>query len=117
MPYEIDCSGHFIGSMVPLQGLEQVRLERLRAQADPVHSRRGENLDLRLVQCSGVRFDGPFASWRQVKPISNDGHQAAQLRRVETGGSSSADENRVNRLRLTEGQLQLALEGGEITVG
>ena len=71
-------------------------------QADPVDSRRGENIDLGLIQRSWIRFDGPLASWRQVKPAPDHVHQVAQLERVEAGRSSPSHEDRVNLLGLLD---------------
>ncbi len=92
-------------------------MERLRAQADPVHPGLGQQIRLVLVERSRIGLDGPFPVRRKDQPFPDHRRQSFQAANVQSSRRSPADEDRVDRLRRAELQCELAFQGVEIAIG
>ncbi len=58
--------------MIALQDAQQIGLERLRAQADPVDAGFGQDIGLLGVERAGIGLDGPLAARSQDQPPPDD---------------------------------------------
>ena len=103
--------------MVALEDAQELRLKRLRPQADAVNAGCGQDVGLDGVDGSGIGLDGPFTPGSQNKPPADDCGQAVQCAGLEPGRRSPSDEDRVDLLGFAELAFDLAFQGGQITIG
>ena len=117
-PNQVDGSSHFVGGVIPLQGREQIGLERLRSQADRFTPAPARISTFSSIERPGIRLDGPFAAGRQSETSGRSWPSAARVARGSSRVGVPPPTKIVSTwLRLLHHDRQLALERGEITVG
>ena len=80
---EFDDARHIVRLMIALKDVEQARLKRLHAEAEPIDAKRAEQIDLIDIEVARVRFDGEFMIRVQRQPMESNSDQPHCLLRRE----------------------------------